>query len=466
MDTKFVILDVGKAFEYSEFNDLFNESRYKILYIGEHYFIDDIKPNVPSQNVEYWSYEELYTYSKHVFTEEEKIKMTSLIDYVVNDKLTTELFDRTMSSYIFNYSTKNDVKLIKMTLSAYRYVLDYKPAFMLLFECSHNIRSWVIAKVCEYMGIPVRYCRNHIFMWRNVLLEGMCRYPKLLGDETITDKFSDWENEMYLEIESRYAKGTEAIKPEYLEVMKQKKMKKIYSLWKDIRLDWKLPHYVIYKYYCYKTYSKNCIDTLPEKYIAFYLHLQPERTTLPEGYDFTQQYKAISLLNEMIPSDWKIVVKEHPATFYRYCTPVGRWRGFYEALAALDKVQLVPLETDTYEMMAKAKAVSTITGTVSWEGMIMGKPVIMFGIHGYFGGAPYGLYEYIDDKSLQEFINSIDTLSSQKIKEAFRYYIQNNMMNQGVLGTTEKERWNNSYQILMDGNRVSRLRLLKYILAQ
>lgn len=464
MNTRYVILDVGKAFEYSEFNDLFNGSLYKLLYIGEQYFIDDIKPNVQSQNVEYWSYEELYAYSKHIFSKAEKAKMTEVIDYVVNDKLTTELFDRTMAGYFFNYSTKNDVTLIRMTLSAYRFVLDYKPSFMLLFECSHNIRSWVVAKVCEYMNIPIRYCRNHIFMWRNVLLEGMCRHPILLGNETVTDTFSKWENEMYLDIEARYAKGTEAIKPEYLEVMKQKKMKKIYSLWKDVKMDWKHPYYIVYKYFCYKAYEKQCNDKLPEKYIAFYLHLQPERTTLPEGYGFTQQYKAISLLNEMIPNDWKIVVKEHPATFYRYCTPMGRWRGFYESLASLDKVQLVPLEMDTYEMMTKASSVSTITGTVSWEGMVMGKPVIMFGIHGFFGGAPYGLYEYEDDESLQQFIDSIHSFDSNKIKSSFREYIQHYMMNQGVMGISENDVWNNSYQVLIDSNRRSRFKLMKYIL--
>jgi len=172
-----VILDVGKAFEYSEFKELFDNSNYRILYIGEDYFVKDIQSNVESDNVEYWSYEQLYGFDGRNLNEDEKTSLTSVIDYVQNDKMTVELFDRTKSAYLFNYSTRNDVEIIKMTVSAYRFVCEYQPSFMLLYECSHNIRSWVIAKVCEWHNIPIRYCRNHVFHWRNVLLEGMNRNP-------------------------------------------------------------------------------------------------------------------------------------------------------------------------------------------------------------------------------------------------------------------------------------------------
>lgn len=459
-----VILDVGKAFEYSEFEDLFNDSLYKILYIGESIFVEDLKHNVNSSNVEYWPYEDLYSYEGCTLSAEEKNSLTDLIDYVQNDKLTVEIFDRTKSSYLFNYSTRNDVEIIRMAVSAYSFVVKYKPSFMLLYECSHNIRSWVVAKVCEFMKIPVRYCRNHVFMWRNVLLEGMNRYPKLLGDETVNTEPSEWEKEMFLDVESRYSRGSDAIKPEYYEVMKERKMSKIYSFWKDFKSDWKHPHKVLYKNICYRAYEKLCTNEIPEKFIVFFLHLQPERTTLPEGYGFTQQYKAITLLNELIPNDWKIVVKEHPATFYRYCTPMGRWPGYYQALAALDKVVLVPLEADTYELMEHSKAVSTIAGTVNRESMMMGKPVIMFGLDFYFGEKPEGIYFYQDNASLKAFLDSIDNLAADDIKKSFHEYTLNYMMTTGTIGLKEGEKWANSTKCIVNSNRVSRLRLLKYIL--
>jgi len=270
---------------------------------------------------------------------------------------------------------------------------------------------------------------------------------------------------LFEEIESRYSKGSKAIRPEYLVVMKERKMKKIYSFWKDFKSDWKHPHKVLYKNICYKTYEKLCTNDIPDKYIVFFLHLQPERTTLPEGYGFTQQYKAITLLNEMIPDDWKIVVKEHPATFYRYCTPMGRWPGYYQALAALDKVVMVPLETDTYDLMERSLAVLTIAGTVNREGLMMGKPVIMFGLDFYFEEKPQGIYFYKDDTSLKSFIDESTKINPEEIKQSFHDYIMKVMMTTGTIGIKEGDVWDNSSECIMRCNRISRLKLLKYILS-
>lgn len=460
-----IILDVGLAYKKEEFTKLFEESKYRILYIGEKQFINDLENSIDSDNVEYFSYESLYAYENNDFNSNFSHDLTDIINFVVNNKLTTEIFDRTMSSYFFNYSTKNDVWIIRATISAYKFVLHYKPSFMLLYECSHNIRSWVIAQVCEYCGIPVRYCRNHVFTWRNVLLEGMKRNPKLLGDDTVNDHYSDWEYNMYKEISERYNRGTDAIKPEYLEVMATKKMKKLYSLKQDIAFDWKRPAHVYYKYKCYKIYESLCRADIPEKYIAFYLHLQPERSTLPEGYGFTQQYKAIALLNEIIPNDWRIIVKEHPATFYRYCTPSGRWPGFYKALADLKKVLLVPLETDTYQLMCNSKAVATIAGTVGREAMMMGKPCITFGINPYFNMKPVGMYTYESYDTLSKFIQEMHLLTAKEIKCSFDEYVKTEMLETGTLGLTVGEKWYNQDKLIYDCNRISRLKLMKYILS-
>lgn len=461
-----VILDVGKAFSYDKFKELYDVSNYKILYIGEDYFIKDIKAHVASDKVEYWSYEQLYTYDGYTLSEEEKLKLTEVVSYVVNDKLTVELFDRTKSHYFFNYSTRNDVELIQMTIAAYRYVQAYQPSFMLLYECSHNIRSWVVARVCEWHGIPVRYCREFVFLWRNVLMEGMNRHPKLLADETTSSPSTEWERQMFLEVESRYSRGAEAIMPEYKEVMKARKMKKLYSLWQDVKRNWRRPYKVLYNNICYRAYERHCTTALPEKFIVFFLHLQPERTTLPEGYGFTQQYKAIALLNELIPSDWRVVVKEHPATFYSYCIPMGRWPGYYKALAALKKVVMVPLETDTYALMEQSQAVATVAGTVNREGQMMGKPVIMFGLDFYFGEKPDGIHFYQDDASLKAFIDQMGSMDAEHIKQSFHDYVLREVLTTGVCGMQEGEEYHSTGPVVGKWIRASRLKLLEQVLSK
>lgn len=461
---KNIILDAGLAFSYQDFETLFNSSIYKIQYIGEKDFCNKLHENVHSDNVEYTVYEDMYSFNDYEFSREELLKLTDIIDFVTRDKLTEELWDRTMAGFFFNYSTKNEVAITKMTIAAYKFVAKLKPAFMLLYECSHNIRTWVVGRVCEALGIPVRYGRNGIFHWRNVFLEGITKFPKLVESCHRVDGFSEWEYRMFKEVASRYEKGTEAIKPEYLQVMKDKKMKKLYSLKKDFKDDWKRLDRVAYKYYCYKKYEKFCSAEIPEKFLVFYLHLQPERTTLPEGYGFTQQYKAIALLNEIIPSDWKVVVKEHPATFYRYCTPNGRWAQLYKDLAALDKVILVPLETDTYMLMDKCKCVVSIAGTVCREALMMGKPALQFGIDAFFGNKPLGLYNYESMSGLLNFINTLDSFSKDEIKTSFDEYIQKSFLDEGAVGITAETEWKNNSQCVIKSNEISRLKLMKIIL--
>ena len=461
---KNIIFDAGLAYSFKEFENLFNESRFFVHYIGESEFCNQMSSNIVSSNVDYTSYEQLYAYQSYNLEYDELTNLHEVIDFVTRDKLTEELYDRTMSNFIFNYSTKNEVKITKMTIAAYKFVLANKPSFMLLYECSHNIRTWVIGRVCEALGIPVRYGRNGIFHWRNVFLEGMNKYPKLVDCCKCIDGFTEWEYQMFKEIASRYEKGTEAIKPEYLQVMKDKKMKKLYSLKKDLKDDWKRLDRVAYKYYCYKKYENLCTTQIPEKFIVFYLHLQPERTTLPEGYGFTQQYKALSLLNEVIPSDWKIVVKEHPATFYRYCTPSGRWPQLYKDMASLSKVILVPLETDTYMLIERSKCVATIAGTVCREALMMGKPALLFGINAFFGNMPKGLYNYESLRGLKDFVSTLEEYDQNEIKAGFDKYIHESFLQEGAVGITEDTEWKNNSACIITANKVSRYKLIHRIL--
>lgn len=462
---KNIIFDAGLAYLYNDFEQLFKDSIYHIIYIGEKEYCSELSCHVSSDNVEYIPYEELYAEISYSLECSELENLNAVIDYITRDKITEELWDRTMSSYLFNYSTKNEVTITKMTIAAYKFVCKHRPAFMLLYECSHNIRTWIVGRVCEFLGIPVRYGRNGIFHWRNVYLEGMNKNPKLVESCKCVDGYTDWEYKMFKEIEYRYDKGTDTIKPEYLQVMKDKKMKRLYSLKKDLKDDWKRIDRVVYKYKCYKTYESLCSNIIPDKYVVFYLHLQPERTTLPEGYGFTQQYKALTILNEVLPNDWKVIVKEHPATFYRYCNPSGRWPQFYREIAALDKVQFVPLETDTYILMSKCKCVATIAGTVCREALMMGKPALLFGIDTIFNNKPVGLYNYETIEGLMSFVNNIDNLDSSTIKSSFDEYIKESFLKEGAVGINCNTEWKNNSECIMEANRVGRFKLLKKILS-
>jgi hypothetical protein len=269
---------------------------------------------------------------------------------------------------------------------------------------------------------------------------------------------------LFLDIESRYSKGLQFIKPEFVEVLG--KQKRIYSFWADFRKHWKKPEVSLYKYLCYKSYEKLSKDTvIPDKYILFYLHLQPERTTLPEGYGFTQQYKALSLLNEALPDDCYILVKEHPATFYRYCIPSGRWPSYYKSLCELKKVKLLSIETDPYSLMGNCMCVCTITGTIAREALMSGRPVINFGLNTLYRSLPLGMYNYKDYDTFCAFISKLLTFTPDEIKQSFRSIVKNEVLTTGTIGVEALQSWNNSDEMSYTSNAKSRFKLLKYTLS-
>jgi hypothetical protein len=115
------------------------------------------------------------------------------------------------------------------------------------------------------------------------------------------------------------------------------------------------------------------------------LNYQPERTTSPTGGVFVDQLLMVEMLSASAPAGWVIYVKEHPfqwlprgLTYFSY-----RYRGYYEALARLPNVRLIPIATSNYVLVDKAQTVATVTGTAGWEAMLRGKPALVFGYPWY-----------------------------------------------------------------------------------
>lgn len=122
-----------------------------------------------------------------------------------------------------------------------------------------------------------------------------------------------------------------------------------------------------------------------KKFIYVPLHLQPERTTSPQGDMFYDLILMIEILSASLPPDWIIYVKEHPIQWlfrglgFFSC----RYQGYYKKIASLKNVQLIPIETDSYTLINKSQAVAVVTGTAGWEAVLRSKPAIVFGYSWY-----------------------------------------------------------------------------------
>ncbi|WP_376691990.1 capsular polysaccharide export protein, LipB/KpsS family [Wenzhouxiangella sp. EGI_FJ10409] len=135
-------------------------------------------------------------------------------------------------------------------------------------------------------------------------------------------------------------------------------------------------------------------------FVYFPLHFQPEQNTTAWGGMYDDQLLAIEQLSRKLPDGWKILVKENPLQpgFMR-----GKW--FYERLNGIANAELVPVETDTYELLHKCRFAATITGTVGWESITGGKPVLVFGPGCWYRTLP-GVVFYSHDFRVEDILNT------------------------------------------------------------
>lgn len=110
-----------------------------------------------------------------------------------------------------------------------------------------------------------------------------------------------------------------------------------------------------------------------ERFVLFPLHFQPEATTLVLAPFFLDQAALIENIARSLPADCLLYVKEHPFSVGR--RPLEEYR----RIRALPNVRLISPHVDGYELISRAAAVVTITGTMGWEAVLLERPVVTFG---------------------------------------------------------------------------------------
>jgi hypothetical protein len=121
-------------------------------------------------------------------------------------------------------------------------------------------------------------------------------------------------------------------------------------------------------------------------YVYVPLCFQPERTSSPQAGTFVDQILMAEILSYSLPEGWLMYVKEHPTQWLlragvRYSG--SRYAGYYRRIAGLRNAFLVPVETNSFELMGHARAVAAVSGTAGWEGILRSRPMLNFGYPWY-----------------------------------------------------------------------------------
>jgi hypothetical protein len=112
------------------------------------------------------------------------------------------------------------------------------------------------------------------------------------------------------------------------------------------------------------------VENDPYVFIGF--HKQPESSIDVSGRYYEDQHVNIINLWRMLPSGWKILVKEHT-------NAIGdRSYSFYKKLLSYPGIVMVNEATDSKRIIEKSRLVATVTGTIAYEAALMKVPAITF----------------------------------------------------------------------------------------
>jgi hypothetical protein len=256
---------------------------------------------------------------------------------------------------------------------------------VIIFETPHVPFDYVFCRVAEFLEIEVNIIKQSPIPWRSLITKGIqgnqpiklpyqgdeAKDRKLLNDYLLT-KTASYESAIPTYEKERYDQFKGKIwswKVEFNKVL-IKRDKNIAISFLESRS----------KYKSYKRYVElESVYDSTKKNVVFFLHYQPERTTLPEGGIFNQQFLAIQQLRQVLPNDITIYVKEHPSTYRNFFKYKTRTKKFYQTISALANVQLVSMETNTFHLIDHSLFVATITGTVAVEAACRGRVAVYFG---------------------------------------------------------------------------------------
>jgi hypothetical protein len=124
-----------------------------------------------------------------------------------------------------------------------------------------------------------------------------------------------------------------------------------------------------------------------EKFVFFPLQIQPEASTSIRGKWFSNQLSLIENISRSLPCNYKLYVKEHVRNFSK------RPFRFHKEIKKFPNVRLITPFAKTIDLIKKSSLVTTITGTVGWEAVILQKPVITF------GEVFYNVFDEVDELS-------------------------------------------------------------------
>ena len=157
---------------------------------------------------------------------------------------------------------------------------------------------------------------------------------------------------------------------------------------KRAKIYWSDKFFGYVKLQCAKKYMESLIKEVDykKKYVCYFLHFEPE-ASMQVSTILGCQLVIIKMLSETLPDGWCVYVKEHPVQFdtnndpayyHMFDAPLFKTKKFYRKLGSIPNVYLVDYNIKSEYLIKNSQAVASIAGTVLFESVLIGKPVLAF----------------------------------------------------------------------------------------
>ena len=339
------------------------------------------------------------------FTPVNGLNNRKIIETVMSDKLLPLLWCR--SDRRTRGKNQSEIKRYEATYSLIKSALqtceEIKPEAVLFSYEPHMLPMYIFKKVCVALGIKTLTMTVPPFPWRMFLeaedghVVGFLRPKKMNGEKNESvKKFIEEKKSDYTVAKPFYEKSVRGgIVKHFTQILE---------------VNGYNPYKIILRQLALSNYRKLVVkrDRLNDtRYICVFLQYQPELTTLPDGGLFVHQLMAIQMLYSAVtPLGISIVVREHPSTFRHGFYPDWRGRDFYNSIKNMGpNIYFDDLDADPYVLLKNSIGVAAITGSVLLEGLLQGRPAIVFGKHTLkkYSGAGF-VANFSDEKELREKI--------------------------------------------------------------
>ena len=115
------------------------------------------------------------------------------------------------------------------------------------------------------------------------------------------------------------------------------------------------------------------LTELPKKFLFYPLHSTPEASINTPAPYYVDQFRAIDAIRMAMPSDCVLVVKEH------WSFVMARPTRFLKQIRRLPGVVVADYRLKAFDLMPRAAATITVTGTAGFEAFLLGYPALALG---------------------------------------------------------------------------------------